>query len=347
MISIQNLQIDLGDFHLRNIDLEILENEFFIIMGPSGSGKTVLLETIAGLVLPTSGEIRIDGQDIVPLSPEKRGISIVYQDYALFPHKNVVENIQYGLRFKKSTTVQKQQESLQTLISLLDLAGLEKRYPETLSGGEQQRVALARALIVEPKILLLDEPLSALDPRLREEFIVRLKQLHQNTTTTILMVTHDFSEAIALGIKGAVIADGKIAQTGKLDDIFKRPKSVMVANFVGMKNLFKATVKNRVARIDSVQIQLEREYPESELYVAIRPENIALSTERPIGVTNCFCGHIEQVTAQGFYYDINIKVGNIDFYVLVSYGDFHVMKLLRGQDVFISFKISDIHVVGC
>ena len=343
MISIADLHIDVGEFHLKDIHLEVEENEFFIIMGPSGSGKTILLETIAGLIQPKTGCIRIGALDITHLPPEKRGISIVYQDYALFPHLTVVENIRYGLHFQKTDKIQGENR-LQELLVLLNLEGLEERYPETLSGGEQQRVAMARALVVNPQILLLDEPLSALDPRLREEFRSLLKRLQKNTTATILMVTHDFSEALALGGRGVVMNGGRIEQAGSMEDIFQRPESTMVADFVGMKNLFAVTLHDEIATIEGLQIQLGHNYGDGHRYIAIRPEDIVLSTEQlHSSMRNRFCGQIVQIIPQGFYYEIHIVVDRVKFCALVTKGALLEMELQEGMEIFLFFKSTAIH----
>ncbi|MDY6951579.1 MAG: ATP-binding cassette domain-containing protein [Thermodesulfobacteriota bacterium] len=209
MITIRGLNISLRDFHLRDIHLDVAENEFFILMGPTGAGKTVLLEAIAGLVPIESGKISIGGQEMTGLPPEKRGISIVYQDYALFPHLTVINNITYGLRFHKINK-EKAQERLARLLHVLNLSHLKDRLPAHLSGGEKQRVSVARALMVEPKVLLLDEPLSALDPGFREEVREALKRLHRTSNITFMMVTHDFAEALSLAGRAAVMNQGKI-----------------------------------------------------------------------------------------------------------------------------------------
>ncbi|MCK5913504.1 MAG: ABC transporter ATP-binding protein [Desulfuromusa sp.] len=343
MISVTDLHIDLGEFHLKDINLEVEENEFFIIMGPSGSGKTILLETIAGLVQPKSGRIKIGSEEITQLPPEKRGISIVYQDYALFPHLTVVENVRYGLHFNKADKAAGEIR-LQELLILLNLGGLEKRYPETLSGGEQQRVAMARALVVNPKVLLLDEPLSALDPRLREEFRLLLKQLQQNTSATILMVTHDFSEALALGGRGAVMNGGRIEQAGSMEDIFQRPESTMVADFVGMKNLFAVSIDSETAHIGTLQIHLGRSDRNGEHFIAIRPEDIVLSAEQlHSSMRNSFKGEISQIIPQGFYYEIHIEVDQVKFCALVTKGALLEMELQEGGEIFLFFKSTAIH----
>ncbi len=343
MISLENIHIDLGEFHLKDINLEVEENEFFIIMGPSGSGKTILLETIAGLVQPKTGRIKVAAEEITHLPPEKRGISIVYQDYALFPHLTVVENIRYGLHFNKADKTAGENRLLE-LLALLNLEGLEKRYPESLSGGEQQRVAMARALVVNPQVLLLDEPLSALDPRLREEFRLVLKQLQQNTTATILMVTHNFSEALALGGRGAVMNGGRIEQAGSMEDIFQRPESTMVADFVGMKNLFAVTLKDEMAQINGLEIQLGHSFTASRGYIAIRPEDIVLSiTQLQSSMRNSFPGTITRIISQGFYYEVHIAVDKVNFCALVTKGALLEMELQEGKEIFLFFKSTAIH----
>lgn len=343
MITVRNLALKLGEFRLSEINLEVDTNEFFIIMGPSGSGKTVLLETIAGLEQADAGEILIGGEAVTALPPEKRGISIVYQDYALFPHLTVLENIRYGVKYSKVDKAQAEIR-LKELLVLFRLVGLENRTPGTLSGGEQQRVAMARALIVNPRILLLDEPLSALDPRLREDFRSMLKQLQQDTDVTILLVTHDFSEALALGKRAAVMNRGRIEQCGSLEDIFQRPKSALVADFVGMKNLFSVVANGEYACLDTLQVQLAGNFEQREMYIAIRPEDIIISTETfHSSIRNCFQGTIRQIISQGFYYEINVQAGETDFCSLVTKGALLDMDLSEGKEVYFSFKATAVH----
>ncbi len=343
MIKIENLHIQLGGFDLHDINLHIEENDFFMLMGPSGAGKTILLEAIAGLVPVKSGRIKVAGQDITQLPPEKRGISIVYQDYALFPHLTVANNIRYGLRFQK---IEKSEgvQRLDQLLKLLNLQHLANRSPETLSGGEQQRVAMARALIVNPRVLLLDEPLSALDPRLREEFRLVLKRLQQQSTATILMVTHDFAEALALGHRGAIVNAGQIEQSGSMEELFQRPQSTMVADFVGMKNLFAVTILEETARIKNLQIQLGHSHDQDEGFIAIRPEDIVLSTEQlQSSMRNSFQGRISQIISQGFYYEVHVTVDGINFCALVTKGALLEMELQEGKEIYLFFKSTAIH----
>ncbi|MDY6973757.1 MAG: ABC transporter ATP-binding protein, partial [Thermodesulfobacteriota bacterium] len=273
MITIRELNIDLQEFQLKDINIDIVENEFFILMGPTGAGKTVLLEAIAGLVPIKRGTIYVGEREIAGLPPEKRGISIVYQDYALFPHLKVIDNITYGVRFHK---IDKGlvQDRLTQLMDVLDLSHLKHRFPPNLSGGEKQRIAVARALMIDPDVVLLDEPLSALDPGFREEVRHALKRIHQSSNVTFLMVTHDFAEALSLAGRAAVMNNGRIEQIGEMKEIFEKPVSPFVADFVGMKNVFPVKFNGTKALLKNLKLELGRNVQNSHGYVAIRPENI-------------------------------------------------------------------------
>jgi len=343
MIAIQGLDIDLRDFHLRDINLDVAENEFFILMGPTGAGKTVLLEAIAGLVPIKSGTIYIGGKDITGLPPEKRGISIVYQDYALFPHLTVRDNITYGLHFHKIDK-RKAQERLAQLIEVLNLSHLQHRLPANLSGGEKQRVSVARALMVEPKVLLLDEPLSALDPRFREEVRGALKRLHKSSIITFVMVTHDFAEALSLAGRAAVMNNGRIEQVGEIEDIFKRPNSAFVADFVGMKNLFSAEFRGTKALVSGLEIELGVTPVNSHGYIAIRPEDIVISRRRfSSSMRNSFPAVVTAIIDQGFYYEVRVQSGEVAFASLITKSSLIDLKLRETADVVISFKAASIH----
>jgi molybdate/tungstate transport system ATP-binding protein len=343
MIKIENLNIRLLDFNLHDIKLEIGENEFFILMGPTGAGKTVLLEAIAGLVPIKSGRIIIEKKDITKLAPERRGISIVYQDYALFPHLTVKDNITYGLHFHRNDKT-KAKKDLTRLVEELNLSHLLRRFPTNLSGGEKQRVALARALMVEPKVLLLDEPISALDPRFREEVRRGLKRAHQSSNITFFMVTHDFAEALSLADRAAVINDGKIEQAGKMEDIFQKPRSTFVADFVGMKNLFAAQYKGTKAIVDDVEIELGRELSNTHGYIAIRPEDIVISRKSlTSSMRNSFRGKVTGVIDQGFSYEVHVQVGQISFKSLITKRSLVELDIHEGSEVMLSFKSAAIH----
>jgi molybdate/tungstate transport system ATP-binding protein len=343
MIRIEDLHVRLLDFHLRNINLAVAENEFFMLMGPTGAGKTVLLEAIAGLIPVNTGRIFIQGRDVTRLPSEKREVGLVYQDHALFPHLNVLENITYGLRFHGIST-EEGEKRLRRLTELLNIGHLLRRLPVNLSGGEKQRVALARALIVRPRVLLLDEPLSALDPGFREEIRNALKSLHENTDTTFLMVTHDFGEALALADRGAVIDHGAIEQIGAIHEIFQRPSSCSVADFVGMKNLFEATFQDGAAEVSGIKIRLNQSPETHHRYVAIRPEDITVARNSlPSTQENTFSGLVTAVTSQGFTYEVHVKAGNVAFKALVTKKSLVDLGLREGIDVFVSFDPVCVH----
>ncbi|MEA3333141.1 MAG: ABC transporter ATP-binding protein, partial [Pseudomonadota bacterium] len=315
-IRIENLSVDLGSFHLRNINLTLEPGDFFALMGPTGAGKSVLLEALVGLVPIIGGDVFIDEREITNLAPEKRGISIVYQDYALFPHLTVLDNIAYGLRFqshKRSTA------PIDELVERLNLSPLLQRHPETLSGGEQQRVALARALAVTPDILLLDEPLSALDPNFRQDLRAHLKTLHQASGATFMMVTHDFSEALSLAQRAAVMNRGALEQVGTIEEIFCQPTSTMVADFVGMKNLFKVEFSGATARTGGVEIKVGREADGAQGYIAIRPEDLILSKEPLVSsLQNSFVGNVTAIRSHGFFYEIDFAVNTLIFTAVIT-----------------------------
>jgi molybdate/tungstate transport system ATP-binding protein len=343
MITIRGLNIDLRDFHLRDINLDVAENEFFILMGPTGAGKTVLLEAIAGLVPIKSGKMYIGDRDITVLPPEKRGISIVYQDYALFPHLTVRDNITYGLHFHK-TNKGEAQERFAQLVDVLNLSHLQHRLPANLSGGEKQRVSVARALMVEPMVLLLDEPLSALDPGFREEVRGALKRLHRTSSITFVMVTHDFAEALSLAGRAAVMNNGRIEQMGEIEDIFKRPNSAFVADFVGMKNLFRAEFRGVKALVNHLEIELGNEPSNSHGYIAIRPEDIVISRRRfSSSMRNSFPAVVAAIMYQGFYYEVRARSGEVTFTSLITKSSLIELELRETENVVISFKAAAVH----
>jgi molybdate/tungstate transport system ATP-binding protein len=343
MIGIEDLSIRLLEFRLRNINLAVGENEFFMLMGPTGAGKTVLLEAIAGLIQADQGRIFVRGREVTGLPSEKREVGIVYQDQALFPHLSVRENIAYGLRFHH-VGKEEGKKRLDRLAHLLGVHHLLSRLPVNLSGGEKQRVALARALIVQPHVLLLDEPLSAIDPGFREEIRSALKLVHQNSDTTFLMVTHDFGEALALADRGAVIHQGAIEQVGAIHDLFHRPATIAVAEFVGMKNFFEASFQNGAAFIQGRLVLLDRQPDHHHRHAAIRPEDITVSTDSfSSSRENTFPGVVSAVASQGFTYEVHVKTGGIIFKALVTKKSLVDLALREGLDVFISFDPAAVH----
>lgn len=342
-IRVENLSVDLGLFHLRNINLTLESGDFFALMGPTGAGKSVLLEALVGLVPIVEGDIFINDRKITNLPPEQRGISIVYQDYALFPHLTVFDNIRYGLRFQLN---KKSAAPIDDLVARLNLNHLLQRYPETLSGGEQQRVALARALAVSPDILLLDEPLSALDPNFRQDLRAHLKTLHQMSAATFLMVTHDFSEALSLAQRAAVMNQGRLEQVGNIEDIFCRPTSTMVADFVGMKNLFKVEFSGAGARAGGVDFKVGREAVNGQGYIAIRPEDLILSKEPLVSsLQNSFAGRVVAIRSHGFFYEVDFAVNSLIFTAVITSHAFFDLEPAIDAGFFLSFKATAVHLL--
>jgi len=345
MIRLENLTVHLPGFCLREIDLTVEEGEFFTLLGPTGAGKTLILESIAGLLPTSSGRIYLNGRDVTRIAPENRGIGIVYQDNALFPHLTVSENITFGLRYHKKNG-RNPGKDLTFLIDRLSLEPLLNRSVDNLSGGERQRVALARALAVDPAVLLLDEPLSALDPVFREEIRCILKQLHRETEITVLMVTHDFADAHFLARQAAIIHQGKIEQMGDVAEVFSKPATPFVAGFVGMKNIFPAVFQQDRACVDDLCVRLSAPVNGSKKYIAIRPEDIQISCEKfPADSSNVVSGVISGIMNHGFYSEIKIKRADIQFQVMLQSSTFFKMELSDGAPAFIQFAPSAVHTL--
>jgi molybdate/tungstate transport system ATP-binding protein len=344
MIQIQNLCVQFSGFALQDICLTLENGEFFSLLGPTGAGKTLILESIAGLVQPSAGRICIGAQDVTRLPPEKRGVGIVYQDQALFPHLNVHENISFGLRYHRKSRVRRSL-SIEALIKHLSLTRLLNRSVHDLSGGEKQRVALARALAIDPSVLLLDEPLSSLDPNFREEIRQLLKDIHGQTAITVLMVTHDFTEAHFLSQRVAIINAGRMEQVGSVENVFMRPATPFVAEFVGMKNIFAAKFNGRVAQVGKLSFQVRR-HNSGHSRIAIRPEHIRLFTTRP-GDTlpNLMEGIIAYIRNQGIYSDVGVDVSGLELQAILTTSELHVMQLFPGQRIFMCVSPENIHAI--
>ena len=248
LIELRGLQKYYGDFHaLRGIDLDIPQGEFFSLLGPSGCGKTTLLRTIAGFEDWSGGTLKIDGRDMKGVGPNKRPTNMVFQSYAIFPHLSVAENVGFGLRRKEMSAAEKTR-AVGEALEQVGLTGFDKRAAHALSGGQRQRVALARALVMRPKVLLLDEPLSALDKKLREQMQVELIKLQREVGITFILVTHDQEEALVMSDRIAVMFDGQIAQLDEPEVLYRRPKTRKVAEFIGLMNFLPARVGADVSR---------------------------------------------------------------------------------------------------
>lgn len=337
MIELKDLSLQLGNFCLKEINLSIDTGEFFVLLGPTGTGKTVLLESIAGLKPLSRGNIIINGKDISKHKPEERNISICYQDLALFPHMRVKDNIKYGLKFKKDRQASRLQMNFETLVELLKIEHILDRYPIYLSGGEKQRVALARALIVDPDILLLDEPLSALDAGMKESIESELKNLHKELEITTIMVTHDFREAYYLASSIGIIKDGAIMQTGSKQEVFDQPASLFVAEFVGMKNLIELSGlradENSNSIMDKMTDNRQVRNPE---YLGVRPESIIVANEK-VKKEYSFKGIIGDIRNNGIFMQIDIRSRELVFISYLTTNRFLELNLYEGKEVFFGF----------
>ena len=265
---------------IEDVSLKIMEGEFVTLLGPSGCGKTTILRMIGGFDKPTEGEILLDGSDITLLPPNERPINTVFQKYALFPHLNVYDNVAFGLKMRK-VSKEETDKLVKDALELVDLEGFEKRSISTLSGGQQQRIAIARAIVNRPKVLLLDESLSALDYKMRKEMQLELKQMHKTLGITFIFVTHDQEEALTMSDKIVVIADGEIQQVGTPEDIYNEPANVFVADFIGESNIFNGVMSGKLkasfagTTFDCVD-DLEKDI---KIDAVIRPEDIDIVKE--------------------------------------------------------------------
>jgi len=281
-VELEGLTVRFGDLAaLDDVSLTVEPGEFFTLVGPSGCGKTTTLRAIAGFETPTAGTVRIAGRDVARVPPEDRPIGIVFQHYALFPHLSVSENVGYGLRFQEPPDRADPEDRIEELLELVDLGGLGDRAPVALSGGQQQRVALARALAPGPDVLLLDEPLSALDARLRERLRVSIREIQRELGITTIYVTHDQGEALAISDRVAVLRDGCIEQIGSPEAVYREPISRFVAAFIGDNNVFTGTVTPSMpptVSVDGTELPLPGDAagsPGESVVLAIRPEHLS------------------------------------------------------------------------
>lgn len=307
-VELQNVTKKFGDFvAVDRISLQIYDGEFFSLLGPSGCGKTTTLRMIAGFEQPTEGEIFIAGQPTVGVSAYERNTNMVFQSYALFPHMTVAENVAFGLEMKRVPRAEITKRVAEAL-EMVRLPGMEDRRPKQLSGGQQQRIALARALINRPAVLLLDEPLGALDLKLRKEMQLELKELQHRVGITFIYVTHDQEEALTMSDRIAVMHQGQVLQVGMPTEIYERPNSRFVADFIGETNFLNGQVVDRQNGLVTVKIWPDLTIQayldeavaiDSSITVAIRPEKLHLWGEPPGVEQNCVPGVIEEVVYIG------------------------------------------------
>ncbi len=344
MLELKNISKSYKQFALQNINIHVNAGDYYVLLGNSGSGKSLLLELICGLISSDEGAIYLDKKEIGKLPIQNRELGIVFQDFALFPHKTVRENILFALEREKISKKMKM-TVLSDMCDIMDINHLLHRYPGTLSGGEAQRVALARTLVKKPKVLLLDEPLSSLDVQLRGDLRALLKKINRKGQT-IVHVTHDYEEAVALAKRVAVIDNGKIIQEGSLQEVFQNPKSKFVADFVGIRNFFRAklcrTNGQTYAEInDKQKIHLLNSNIEGEGFVMIRDEDILLYEHQATSsAMNNFYGEIINAVPARLGMEVLVKTDFADFWVLITRDTFSRMNLKTGKKIWISFKAS-------
>jgi spermidine/putrescine transport system ATP-binding protein len=299
---------------VSGMDLRIEGGEFFTMLGPSGCGKTTTLRMIAGFERPSEGSIRLDGVEMAQTPPHKRKVNTVFQSYALFPHMTVADNVAFGLRYQKLTKAEAKQRTDKAM-AMVQLSGFEKRRPGQLSGGQQQRVALARALVLEPPVLLLDEPLGALDARLRVDLQVELKRIQETLNVTFVYVTHDQDEALTMSDRVAVMKDGRIEQLGTPQELYEEPATTFVANFLGSSNLIPATLAGREnghSKLTVGKFTLRAGRPatdaaEGDAMAMIRPERVRLEQHGAEG-ENRLPGMVEEVVYLGFHEEVRVRL---------------------------------------
>ena len=337
---------------IKDLNLEIAQGEFLTMLGPSGSGKTTTLMMLAGFETPTHGEIYLDDQPIGSIPPHKRNIGMVFQNYALFPHMTVSENLAYPLQVRK----QKKSEikdRVTNALEMVELSGFDVRFPAQLSGGQQQRVALARALVFEPQLVLMDEPLGALDKNLREQMQYEIKHLHESLNVTVVYVTHDQSEAMTMSNRVAVFNDGVIQQLSTPDVLYEKPENAFVAQFIGENNRLSGEVTEIISdqclvKVNSGEIvkalKVNVHNTGDWTTLSLRPERVTLNPAEG-SVENTFVGTVEELIYLGDHLRARIDVcGNDEFIVKVPNAAGR-LKIKKGQKIRVGWISEDCHAL--
>ena len=350
-IEVKNLVKTYGNVYaLKNVDLNIADGEYFVLLGPSGGGKTTLLRSIGGFIRPDSGSVNIKGQNVDDLPPDRRPTSMVFQGFALFPHMNVSQNIGYGLKLK---SIDKNiiENKVNKMTDLVGLKGLSNRMPHELSGGQQQRVQLARALILENDVLLLDEPLSALDAQLRKDMCIELKRLQKTVGISFVHVTHNQEEAMSVADRIAIIADGEMVEQGTPKEIYSNPKNKFTAEFIGEKNIFEGKIKdfNKTkvfVDIDNDNIEIANNNykvkKNQKVSLSIKSESIQITkiskTNSKVS-NNQIVGKISEITFLGQFVRYLVVLNNNQEIQVRSYEE--IVNLKVHDTVSLSWKLED------
>ncbi len=350
-LELENLSIDLGEFKLSGVSLGVEEGDYVVVIGPTGSGKTVLIETINGFYTPERGRILMCGKDITSLPPEERGISVVYQDYVLFPHMSVYDNIAYGLR-KRLKDEHRIEMKVKEVAEVLRIDHLFERIPTTLSGGEMQRVALARALVVRPRLLLMDEPFSALDVRTKEKLRKLVKSAIRTYNATVLHITHDFDDVFGLATKVAVMKDGKVLQVGEPEEVFSKPLGDFVADFVGT-NVLRCKVEEvrdgmTILSCSGVRLySLDSACLGEDVDVSIRPENIIVAREMvSSSAKNSFRGKVTEVVESGHLVWLSLSIGGVSLKVVITPNSRDLLGIEAEKELYVLFKAASVRILN-
>jgi len=341
---------------VKQVDMRIGEGEFFSMLGPSGCGKTTTMRMIAGFDEPTEGHVYLHGNDVTGVPPNKRDVNMVFQTYALFPHMSVAENVAFGLR-RKGVAKDEVARRVGEMLEIVDLSGREKRRPKELSGGQQQRVALARALVNKPRALLLDEPLAALDLKLRQAMQVELKRIQREVGITFVFVTHDQGEALTMSDRIAVMSNGVVEQLGTAREIYEHPATKFVAGFIGTSNLFSGTVREVnggqaviVAGPEErilVPVPGAGAAPGEELELTVRPEKMSISAQRPSGSDCAVRGVVTEVVYLGTSTNYNVRTSTgSDVTVFTQNATSADDVAVRGDSVWLSWEPRHSYAIG-
>ena len=349
-LHVEDISIRLGIFHLNRGSMDLEQGEYVAVIGPTGAGKTILLECIIGFYRPDKGRIFLEGRDITDERPEKRRIGIVYQDYALLPNLTVFANIAYGLK-KYIRDKEVIREKVEAMAESLHISHILTRYPETLSGGEQQRAALARSLIVEPKLLLMDEPFSALDPRTRREIRTMLREIIARTGTSVIHITHDLDDAWSLADKVAFFSDGRLHQFGTLEEVFRRPATPQIADFVGATRFSGVVVDTddggSLVRVDATEIHTsDRAEIGEEVTLAVRPEAVRLYRNKPSsdnGESTLSCS-LESMENECNMHYLLLASGNLRIPVLMTCNGLTRLAPRLGETFFVQLDTSAVRL---
>jgi molybdopterin-binding protein len=350
MIRLRGLGVRRGGFHLEPLDLEIAAGGYAMVIGPPGAGKTTLLETVAGHFAPTEGRIELGGVDVTALPPERRGVGVVYQHRHLFPHLDVRGNIAYGLaRARRGSDGSGWEARVQELAVTFGLEPLLDRAVDALSGGERQRVALARALAPRPRVLLLDEPLAALDPSTRRTFREELRRVHREFDTTVLHVTHDFEDALRLGDLVVVLGGGRIAQRGAPADVFRAPATPFVAQFIGSGTVLAGSVRDgpggrSLFTTGPVELEVVTER-RGACHALIRPEEVLVSrTPLPSPPRNHAAARITRIEVTGALVTLHLDLG-VPLQAYITRLSLDELALAPGDTVMAGIKATAIHIM--